>query len=226
MVFGAADPSQLVHMEDPHASSRGTSCPPVVGHALRREADADVSRPWRPSCARSSGSRASRDAGRAAPSTSPIGRGSRSPSMTTVAVPPPSVATTGRSAASDSIATTGVALVLGGQGEASKAAYPARIPCWKPTKSDRRRCGALARERLSRASLVAVPDEDEVRVDALVTSTRGSVRTRSSGRLIAREPAAQPTARRRPDPALGADALARSWSACALHGRQLERRTE
>ena len=189
-------PRQLVQMEDPHARATAGRRPrarrPSAPIAKRARTSAA---PCRPSRARSSGSRASSASRRASPSTSPTAsRKPLSPSTTTVAVPPALVATTGRSAASDSIATTGVPSFAEVSREASTAAYQLPDALLEADEAAAVCDAELARERLGLRSVLAVADEDEhARRRRRPTSAR-SVRTRSSGRLIAVSRPAQPIA--------------------------------
>ena len=89
--------------------------------------------------------------------------------MTTVAVPPARVATTGRPMASDSIATTGVPSFTDVSSEASNS----RVPLADSASGSRRSGSVLgdaevARERFRRTAELAVADEHEHRVDALI----------------------------------------------------------
>ena len=196
MALRAADARQLVQVEDLHASSRrytasSSSAIRPVAKRVRTSAA-----PFRPSRARSSGSRASSASGaRARPCRRPASRNPLSP-----------VDDDGRRSARPRRDDRPLgrerldrddrrALVRGGQQrERRRRRTSSRIRCWKPTS---RQCSATPSSRASASALgpvLAVADEHEHGVDAVVAARARSVRTRSSGRLIAVSLPAQPIA--------------------------------
>ena len=195
VVLGAADAS-------PACGHGGLSReqPPVqglqlVGHALRSRTGARTSSPpAAPRAARSAGSRGEphEPARERRRRRRPATRKPLSPSRTTVGRAARAVATTGRRRPAPRSRRPARPR---SRTSAARRRMPRTSPRMSLLEADEAaavRDAELARERLRLGALLAVPDEHECRVHPVATSTR-SVRSRSSGRLIAVNRPAQPT---------------------------------
>ena len=190
MPLRAADAPELVQVQDLHRGSarRRARASSAIGPVAKRArtSAAPAARAARAAPGRARARRAAARARRCRRRRA----GSRSRPPTTVAVPPALVATTGRPAASDSIATTGVPSF-------ARSAARRRRPRTTPgCAAGSRRSGSGRRRRararaLGLAAVLAVADEHE-HASTPGSSTARSVRTRSSGRLIAVSRPAQP----------------------------------